>query len=375
MDIAQHDRPFPAGTSKRPDDRPDPLDVGGSRGTACVPTLGRLTRHDPRTAWASEALNFTPWLALPENIALLGEALGLKLELEAREKAIGQFRADILCRDINTEHRVLIENQLEPTNHQHLGQILTYAAGLEAVTIIWIASSFNDQHRAAIDWLNKITDDNVRFFGLELELWRIEDSVAAPKFNVISKPNEWSHSVAQAARAIGDATLSDIRLLQRDYWSDFLNMLDRAKAPLTSNKKPLPQTYMNFPSGRSKIRLNVAMIRAKSQIRVALNLCGGNAKLYFRLLQAQKQDIERDFGHPLEWHEMPRGQESRIAYYLDNVDVEDRTDWPRQHQWLTDHANALYRAMAPRVSRLDAEMEDDDDAKTVQLTLPAQRLR
>jgi len=100
---------------------------------------------------------------------------------------------------------VLIENQLERTDHTHLGQLLTYASGLEAVTIVWIAERFTEEHRSTLDWLNKITDESFRFFGLEVELWRIGNSPAAPKFNLVSKPNEWSHSVAQAARAIDDA--------------------------------------------------------------------------------------------------------------------------------------------------------------------------
>lgn len=320
--------------------------------------LGRLERYDLRSVWTSEAEDFTPWLAQPQNIALLGEALGLRLELEAQEKSVGPFRADILCRDIDSEHRVLIENQLERTDHLHLGQLLTYASGLDAVSIIWIAARFIDEHRAALDWLNRITNDNVRFFGLEVELWRIGDSLAAPKFNVISKPNEWSHTVAQAARAIDEGDLSDIRLLQRDYWAAFMERLDQIGGPVMSNKKPQPQAYMNFPIGHSKIRLNVAMIRSKAQMRVALNLCGVNAKLYFRQLRAQKQGIEADFGHVLEWHEMADGQESRIAYYLDDVDVENRADWPRQHQWLADHATALYRAFSSRVNRLNSEADE-----------------
>jgi hypothetical protein len=183
------------------------------------PPIGRLNRVDLRDIWASEATEFTPWLALPDNMAVLGEALGIDLELEAQEKAIGPFRADILCKDIGTDHWVLIENQLARTDHSHLGQLLTYASGLEAVTIVWIAAQFTEEHRATLDWLNKITDESFRFFGLEVELWRIEDSPAAPKFNIVSKPNNWSRSVAQAARAIDDAELSETRITQREYWA------------------------------------------------------------------------------------------------------------------------------------------------------------
>lgn len=180
--------------------------------------LGRLKSVDLRDIWISEAAEFTPWLARPENLEVLGETLGIDLELEAQEKTVGPFRADILCKDIGGDHWVLIENQLERTDHAHLGQLLTYAAGLQAVTVVWIAAQFTDEHRAALDWLNKITDNSFRFFGLEVQLWRIGTSPAAPRFNVISKPNDWSQSVKQAARVIDDADLSETRVMQRNYW-------------------------------------------------------------------------------------------------------------------------------------------------------------
>src|ERR1051325_7974151 len=161
--------------------------------------LGRLERVDLRHIWISEATGFTPWLARPENIVVLSEALGIELEIEAHEKTVGRFRADILCKDIETGRWVLIENQLERTDHSHLGQLLTYAAGLDAVTIVWVAERFTEEHRAALDWLNERTDEKITFFGLEVELWRIGDSAVAPKLNIVSKPNDWTRSVQQAA--------------------------------------------------------------------------------------------------------------------------------------------------------------------------------
>src|SRR3954449_13170506 len=189
--------------------------------------LGRLERVELRDVWISEATSFTPWLARPDNLLVLAEALGIDLELEAQEKAVGPFRADLLCKDIGTDRWVLIENQLEKTDHTHLGQLLTYASGLEAATIVWIAARFTEEHRSTLDWLNKITDDSFRFFGLEVELWRIGDSPAAPKFNIVSKPNDWSQSVARGARAIVETELSETRVMQREYWEAFQGVLKR----------------------------------------------------------------------------------------------------------------------------------------------------
>ena len=143
-----------------------------------------------RDLWKHEERDFTPWLAQEDNIALLGETIGIDLEVEAQEKNVGPFRADILCKDTVTNHWVLIENQLTRTDHTHLGQLLTYAAGLNAVSIVWLAERFSEEHRATLDWLNEITDERFNFFGLEVELWRIGKSPIAPKFNIVCKPND-----------------------------------------------------------------------------------------------------------------------------------------------------------------------------------------
>jgi hypothetical protein len=148
-----------------------------------IAKLAHLEQVDLREVWQNEAGDFTPWLAQEENLKLLGDTIGIGLELEAQEKDVGPFRADILCKDTATANWVLIENQLEQTDHKHLGQLLTYGAGLKAVTVVWIAEKFTEEHRAALDWLNEITSEQFSFFGLEIELWRIAGSPVAPKFN------------------------------------------------------------------------------------------------------------------------------------------------------------------------------------------------
>lgn len=319
------------------------------------PPLGRLERVDLRNIWASEATDFTPWLARPENLAVLAEALGIDLELEAQEKAVGPFRADLLCKDIGTGAWVLVENQLERTDHVHLGQLMTYASGLEAVTIVWIAARFTEEHRATLDWLNKITDESFRFFGLEVELWRIGDSPAAPKFNIVSKPNDWSRSVAQAARAIEETDLSETRVLQRDYWAALGKTLDAAKGAVLGNRKARPQSWMSYPIGRSGFSLSAVMLRPRKQIRAELYISGDNAKAFIALLMAQREAIEQDLGYPLEWEELPTRRDSRVSVYLSDLDPEDEADWPRQHQWLVQRLNDFHRAFAQRVKVLNAD--------------------
>ncbi len=317
--------------------------------------LGRLERVELRNIWISEATGFTPWLARPENIAVLGEALGLDLEIEASEKTVGRFRADILCKDIDTGRWVLIENQLERTDHGHLGQLLTYASGLDAVTIVWIAARFTEEHRATLDWLNKITDDSFRFFGLEVELWRIGQSPAAPKFNIISKPNDWSHSIAQAARAIDEGDLSETRVMQRDYWAGLLKSLATAGGPISGIRTPLPQAWMSFPIGRVGFNLNSVMVRPKKQVRAELYIAGDRAKMLFGRLKRDKEGVEQELGYPLEWEELPIRRDCRISAYLRDVDPEDTTDWPRQHDWLARRLQELHRVFAHRIGALQLD--------------------
>jgi hypothetical protein len=315
--------------------------------------LGRLERVELRDIWLSEATNFTPWLGRPENIAILSETLNIDLELEAQERAVGPFRADLLCKDIGTNQWVLIENQLERTDHTHLGQLLTYASGLEAVTIVWIAARFTEEHRSTLDWLNKITNESFRFFGLEVELWRIGTSAAAPKFNIVSKPNEWSISVAKAARVIDDGEQSDTKVMQTKYWEALNAKLEAIGGPISGKRKAQPQSWMHYRIGRSYMGIGAAMNTQKKQIRAELYLTGHPAKTVFGHLIKQKAEIERELGYPLEWQELPDGQDSRIAVFLNNADPSDEADWPRQHEWLANRLNEMHRVFAPRVRDLD----------------------
>lgn len=325
-------------------------------------TLGRLERvNDLREVWLSEAADFTPWLAKPENLIILGETLGIDISLEAQERRVGPFRADILCKDLGTDSWVLIENQLERTDHGHLGQLLTYAAGLEAVTIVWVAALFTDEHRATLDWLNKITDESFRFFGAEIELWRIGSSPVAPRFNIVAKPNDWARSVARAKRVIDDGELSDRQTSQRDYWAALHQALNTQHGPVLGNRTPQPRTWMNYSIGRAGFFLVATMVPAKKEIRAELYIDGTNPKVLFRMLRQQKADIERELGYPLEWEELPSRRACRVSTYLRPADADDRTDWARQHQWLATRLNELHRALAQRVRTLDAEVFVSDE--------------
>lgn len=328
------------------------------------PILGRLEKIDVRRYWVREDLDFTPWLAEPENIALLGETIGFELEVEAREKEVGPFRADILCKDTATGDWILIENQLERTDHGHLGQLLTYAAGLHAATIVWVAARFTDEHRATLDWLNEITNEDFNFFGLEIELWQIGRSAIAPKFNVVSSPNNWSKSITGVAKSIEASNLSKAKQLQVEYWSAF-QAYARTQETRIKPTKPLPQNWMNIAIGRSGfLLLAIASTRNSEQqsfdqgeIRAELGIfqrIGEDSKRYFDLLKQQQEAIELEFGEVLSWDSQLDRKTCRI-FLRQAVDISDRSDWERQHQWLVEKLDKMHKVFSQRVKQLSLE--------------------
>lgn len=313
--------------------------------------LGRLEKIDLRDIWRTEDQDFTPWLAREENISLLADTLGLELEVEAQEKEVGPFRADILCKDIRNDSWVLIENQLERTDHRHLGQLITYAAGLKAVTIVWVAATFTEEHRAALDWLNAVTGDDFRFFALEVELWRIGESPAAPKFNIVSKPNEWSKIVGAATRRIEAEALTDTKQLQLAFWEQLHAELQTHAGIRT--QKPRPQHWTNLPIGRSGARLGAILNSREEKIAVELYLGDENAMAYFRELEANKAAIEEELGYAVDWRALPDKRASRILLLRDKCPLEDQSRWPEYRAWLTAKLEDFDRVFRPKVKALD----------------------
>lgn len=313
--------------------------------------LATLKKVELREIWSSEAQDFTPWLALQENIALLGNTLDMELEVEACEKEVGPFRADILCKDVNADRWVLIENQLEATDHKHLGQVMTYASGLKALTVVWIAGAFTEEHRAVLDWLNEITDDCIHFFGLEIELWQINDSSPAPKFNIVAKPNNWSQRVAIAASKISNENLTETKKLQLEYWQELCNHLKDSTSKVRAHKAKA-QHWLNFAVGRSGMLFAATVNSQKKCIGVELYLRDGNAKNYYNSLFIQKSEIEEELGHKLEWMELPEKTASRILLSLESADFQEKHDWKRQHQWIREKIEKFRVVFSHRVKNI-----------------------
>lgn len=324
---------------------------------SAIVSLGRLEAVALRQAWPDEARNFTPWLADDANLAFLGEALGLQLELESTEKPVGPFSADILAKEIGSDRWVLIENQIEPTDHRHLGQLLTYAAGLDAKTIIWIAGAFREEHRAAIDFLNSATTEDYSFFGVQIELFRIGDSQYAPQFVIAAKPNSWSKS-AQAAKVSTDNPITEKQLASRDFWKSVSEKADDSY-PRLSGKSPSKlswQTAETINSGKGFLVQSNAAFTNQSKLRVEIYLGGRLAKPAFYELLEHKDEIESRFGAPLDWEELPTGQDSRIAFYMDGEQNRmDRATWPALQQWLLTFWPKIADAVRPFALKLTSE--------------------
>ncbi len=317
--------------------------------------MGRLERVDLREAWETEDGDFTPWLASEDNIALLGEAISIDLEVEAQEKQVGPFRADILCLDTAStdDHWILIENQLNRTDHTHLGQLMTYAAGLDAVTIVWIARQFIDEHRKALDWLNEITDDIIRFFGIEVELWRIGDSPMAPKFNIVSKPNDWT-ATSKRARQQLNVELTPYKQLQVDYWGELQKLMQQRQGNVRP-RKPLTQHWQSFSIGKSNFILMANYSIKKNLISAGLELSGADAQAHLALLLKDKEAIENEMGKTLIWDQKPGVNYRYLGTTKENCDLKNKDTWPELLEWQFQELEAYYRVFAPRIKDLNAE--------------------
>src|SRR5579864_5601120 len=333
--------------------------------------LGKLERQSLSDVWPNEAQYFTPWLAQNENIALLASTLGLlDLQVQNTEVGVGPYRADIVCKDAD-EALVLIENQVVQTDHRHLGQLLTYAAGLEAATIIWIAEDFSDQHRAALDWLNEITGEKFNFFGVEIQLWRIGSSAIAPMFNVVSQPNGW----AKAVREQGTGQESSTAQANLEFWSILSKMLDDRKS-VVRLRTPAAKYWRHFSLGHPGALLVGINSMEHDFSRIYLRLMGQQKNAYFHLLHDNYKDqIESKIAQPVKWRELPNNNQSQIVVERASK-PSDPSTWPELSAWFADTLETMattfkqllptidvtaYQGAHPSADTFDAASDNDGD--------------
>lgn len=312
--------------------------------------LSKITKVDLRDCWENEASDFTPWLATEENIALLADALGMnELEVKAQEEHVGPFRADILCVDPGTDKLVLIENQLEKTDHNHLGQILTYAAGLDAVTIIWIAERFTEEHRAAIDWLNRITDKEFNFFGVEIELIKIGDSDAAPIFNVIAKPNGWSKEV-RSSQASNEGH-SEGKLFNYDYWTSFIEYMNNNPSKLFRTRSASYNHWMSIAIGKSSTHVDLLLNKREMTATVQLYMSDDAEKQLFDALYNHKEEAEGKIGEKLMWRRLD-GKKASSIDLVKNFDLNNPAERDKIFAWYKEYTEKFINFFKPIIKKL-----------------------
>ena len=275
----------------------------------------------------------------------------MELESVGTEQSVseGDFKVDIVAKEIDSDHYIVIENQLEKTDHDHLGKLLTYASGHSAKAVIWIAKEIREEHRKALDWLNDVTSDDVGFFGVEMELWKIGDSQPAPKFNVVSKPNDWFKDIQKV-----NHELTETNIRQKEFWKAYVKyMIDNNT--LLKLRKPRPQSWYQINIGKSGFEIQL-IVRTQRK-RIGCQLFINKTKLGFSELEEDKAAIEKELSTKLEWKLLPEKKGSRISQFITG-DFQNEEEWPRLLEWLKERAEAFYKTFSPRVKNL----EWDDEA-------------
>jgi hypothetical protein len=327
------------------------------------PALGRLVSVPLREVWTHEANDFTPWLADAENLTLLAETLNLTpLQVQGTEVRVGNFFIDILARDVDGRV-VVIENQFGPTDHTHLGQIMTYVGGQEGpATVIWIAEAIRPEHRAAVDWLNRSTSEDFAFFAVEVEALRIGTSPPAPWFNVVAKPNAWSRDIVRAARSSGTGELTDRQKAYMAYWAGFGAFLRERGAPYRM-PDPAPRDYWcGFGIGRTGFVLQVTAGFRDRRIGVEIYISHAAAKVAFDKLAAERNAIEEEFGGPLDWLRMDDRKGCRIVVTRTDLDPNLDAQRPQQFEWLFDQMERFSRVFRDRIRSLAFDAPEPEPA-------------
>ncbi len=299
--------------------------------------LGKLKEiRDLREVWPHEALDFTPWLAEDDNLALLSDAVGIEITVDETESAVGDFNVDIYATETGTGRKIIIENQLEDTNHDHLGKLITYASGKSANIIIWVVKRAREEHCSAIEWLNQHTDENIAFFLVEIKLYQIDGSDMAVKFEVVEKPNDWTKEIKRSTNN------SPRHQARYEYWVAFNDYAfgHSSFANAFNKKKASTDHWMSLSVGSSACNISINQVR-KDHLLVVEWYINDDKELYHKFY-SHKSEIEAEMGMALDWRELPNKKASRILV-KQTADFEDKGKWPVQFDWVMDIALKMKR--------------------------------
>lgn len=307
--------------------------------------LGKIEKILVRDVWATEP-EFTRWLAQKEYMAALGEELGIELVHVETEAGVGDFSLDILAATTEgekAEQKVIIENQFGTTNHDHLGKVLTYASGHGASYIVWIFENLREEHRQALDWLNAHTTDDVSFFGVKLELWRIGGSLPAPKFDVVCRPNDWAKA---AKRQAAQGEPSEGKLRQQEFWEQLRAYATEHQSDLRF-RTPQPQHWYDISIGSAEAHISLTMNTTKKLLGCSLYI--PDNKELFSCLRKEREAVEKELGAKLEWEDRVGKKACYIIQHLINFDIATEEKYSEYFGWLHERASSFKKSFEHRV--------------------------
>jgi hypothetical protein len=293
--------------------------------------LSKLNKVELREVWGHEAIDFTSWLAQQENLDALSEEIGVDIKLIKTEADVGRFNVDLLAEEDVSGRKIIIENQLEDTNHDHLGKIITYASGYDAEIIIWIVRGVRDEHQKAIEWLNEHTDENKSFFLIKIELWQIEGSNPAPKFEIIVSPNEWAKVIKTSPT---NDSLTNTRLNQLEFWNKFKDYVKEIDTNIHL-QTPRPKHWYDVTMGSSDAHIGLTINTRDNAISCEIYI--PRNKDLFHFLFAMKDKIEKEIGDNIEWVDAPIASRIKIKKVVDKLF--DQNNWDDKFRWLYEKTN------------------------------------
>lgn len=306
-----------------------------------IKKLAKLSKVDLRSIWEHEALDFTNWLAQPENLDELSQAVGVDIKLIQAEANVGRFNVDILAQEESSGRKIIIENQLQDTNHDHLGKIITYASGYDAKIIIWIVRDYREEHQKAIEWLNDHTDEDISFFLIKIELWQIENSSPAPKFEIIVSPNEWAKAIKTD---VSGAELTDTKIQQLDFWKKFKSYVVERDSKIRL-QTPRPQHWYSISMGSSGVHVSLTINSRENLFGCEIHI--SRDKELFNFLKGQKEAIEREIGEEAEW--IDAAVASRVLIRKEASGVFDQKEAELYYAWLYEKTILFQRVFGKYV--------------------------
>ncbi len=299
--------------------------------------LATLERIPVRKIWENEAKDFTPWLA--ENARLLFEEIGITAENIKTEKSVGRYFVDITAEESRTQKKIIVENQLERTDHDHLGKLLTYASSFDACIIVWVVSDITEEHQKAIEWFNEHMDDEIAFFLVKVEVYCIEDSKRAPKFNVVVEPNSWSKIVKRSGTTNNSITTT--KLNHQKFWEGFKEFASKSDTDLNISPKPKPRAWYDIYIGYGGICLRLDINTQDKRITAGIYITD-NKELYDRL-SLKKNLFKEIVGEEIEWRTLEDKQASRILCSLSGS-PHDKRKQKKYFRWMLDRSNEYAKA-------------------------------